>query len=199
MCNIQHCINFLCYKFLSENQLRFSASTYSQGVTHSLNLSQSKLNTSEKSALAPLGTRSWTGHMRATRVFLWRRYRAGSWLTHGWDHPDGGLQRLVIQTEFQLGIHANRVRSWPILLAQLLTISDSLGTFPLPAVCASFETAIEQEFIFRWIVACPEFVTALGSSAEKCLKTFTIIMIIITVIAAHSQESNRNFSHSNPW
>lgn len=67
----------------------------SKSLTHSLTLSQSKLNTSENSASTPLGSRSWTGHMRATGVLLWRRCRAAIWITHGWDHPGGGLQGCV--------------------------------------------------------------------------------------------------------
>lgn len=78
--------------------------------------------------------------MRATRVLLWRGCQAGVWLTHGLDHPDGGLQVLTIHTEFQLGIRA--VTTSP-LAQRILPISDSLSTFPLPGVCASLKTAMD--------------------------------------------------------
>lgn len=50
---------------------------------------------------------------------------------------------------FRRGFVLMGVWSRPLLLDQLLPIDDSLSTFPLPGVCASFETAIGQEFIFR--------------------------------------------------
>lgn len=128
---------------------------------HSLSPSQSKLNTSEKSAWAPLGSRSWTGHMRATRVLLRRGCQAAVWLTHGPSRCKTAKPR-HLHSKSDRDSCSNKFSA-----GSILPTSDFFCTFPLPGTRSSFETAMDWEFILRRTAACPESVTALWSAAEK--------------------------------
>lgn len=162
---------------------------------HSLSPSQSKLNTSEKSAWASLGTRSWTGHMRATRV-LWRGCWAGVWLTHGLDHPDGGCKTSLSTLNFSWGFVLLGFGTSPF--CWLNSPHQWLSQYFSPSCCMCLFWDCHGLGIHLQMSCCLPRVChcSVVTSRKNCLKTFIIIMIIMAVIAAHSQEKKQEFSHT---